>query len=57
MKVDTYAGFSGAHLELIAVSEAASRAIPPLWPLQSSVAVNPSAIRIAGTPPAKSSSR
>lgn len=41
MKVDTYAGFSGAHLELIAVSEAASRAIPPLWPLQSSVAVNP----------------
>ncbi len=41
MKAQTHAGFSGAHLETIAASEAASRAIPPLWPLSSSVAVNP----------------
>ncbi|WP_281967499.1 YbcC family protein [Roseovarius nanhaiticus] len=41
MKADTYAGYSGPHLELIAVSEGAARAIPPLWPLSSSVAVNP----------------
>lgn len=41
MKVDTYAGYSGQHLELIALSETAVRAIPPLWPLSSSVAVNP----------------
>ena len=41
MKVQTHPGYSGAHLELIAVSETASRAIPPLWPLSSSVAVNP----------------
>ncbi|WP_108485474.1 YbcC family protein [Oceaniglobus ichthyenteri] len=41
MKADTYAKYTGAHLELIAASEAASRAIPPLWPLSSSVAVNP----------------
>ncbi len=37
----SHAGFSGAHLELIAASEGAARAIPPLWPLSSSVAVNP----------------
>ncbi|MDT8327296.1 MAG: DUF2309 domain-containing protein [Roseovarius sp.] len=41
MKVTTQAGFSGTQLEFISVSEAASRAIPPLWPLASSVAVNP----------------
>ena len=41
MKVETHAGFSGAHLELIAASEAAAQSIPPLWPLASSVAVNP----------------
>ncbi|MFT6023017.1 MAG: hypothetical protein ACI9PY_001130 [Ascidiaceihabitans sp.] len=41
MKVETHAGYSGAHLELIAASEAASRTIPPVWPLASSVAVNP----------------
>ncbi|MFX0540592.1 YbcC family protein [Roseovarius sp. S4756] len=41
MKADIYAGFSGPHLELIAVSENAARAIPPLWPLSASVAVNP----------------
>ncbi|WP_299734424.1 YbcC family protein [uncultured Roseobacter sp.] len=41
MRADTYTGYSGAHLELIAASETASRAIPPLWPLSSSVAVNP----------------
>lgn len=41
MKADSHAGFSGAHYELIAASEAASRAIPPLWPLGTSVAVNP----------------
>lgn len=41
MKVDSHAGFTGAHLELIAASEISSRTIPPLWPLASSVAVNP----------------
>jgi uncharacterized protein YbcC (UPF0753/DUF2309 family) len=41
MKAHAEAGYSGAHLELIAASEKASRAIPPLWPLSSSVAVNP----------------
>ncbi len=41
MKMDTRAGFSGPHLELVAASEAAGRAIPPLWPLATSVAVNP----------------
>jgi uncharacterized protein YbcC (UPF0753/DUF2309 family) len=41
MKADTHAGFTGTHLELIAASENASRAVPPLWPLASSVAVNP----------------
>ena len=41
MKAETYAGYSGAHLEVIAKAEAAGRAIPPLWPLSSSVAVNP----------------
>ena len=41
MKMDPYAGFAGSHLEVIAASETASRAIPPLWPLSSSVAVNP----------------
>jgi len=41
MKADTHAGFSGTHLEFIAMSETASRAIPPLWPLAASVAVNP----------------
>jgi len=41
MKVETYSGYSGAHLEVIAKAEAAGRAIPPLWPLSSSVAVNP----------------
>ncbi|MDP5362546.1 MAG: DUF2309 domain-containing protein, partial [Paracoccaceae bacterium] len=41
MKADTYSGYSGAHLEVIAKAEAAGRAIPPLWPLSSSVAVNP----------------
>ncbi|SDY95530.1 hypothetical protein SAMN05444004_104219 [Jannaschia faecimaris] len=41
MKTDTPARFSGTQLEFIAASEVASRAIPPLWPLASSVAVNP----------------
>ncbi len=41
MKSGTHAGFSGPHLEIIAASEASSRTIPPLWPLSSSVAVNP----------------
>ncbi len=41
MTPDTNTGFSGRHLELIAASEDATRAIPPLWPLSSSVAVNP----------------
>ena len=41
MKADTFSGYAGAHLEVIAKAEAAGRAIPPLWPLSSSVAVNP----------------
>ncbi len=41
MKTETHAGFFGPHLELIAASDASVRAIPPLWPLSSSVAVNP----------------
>jgi uncharacterized protein len=41
MKAETHAGFTGAHLELISEAERACRAIPPLWPLSSSVAVNP----------------
>ncbi|MEL7179998.1 MAG: putative inorganic carbon transporter subunit DabA, partial [Pseudomonadota bacterium] len=41
MKVETDAGYSGAELDVIAKAEAAGRAIPPLWPLSSSVAVNP----------------
>ncbi len=41
MKAHTYSGHSGTDLEFIASSEAASRAIPPLWPLATSVAVNP----------------
>ena len=41
MTAETYAGYSGAHLEVIAKAEVAGRAIPPLWPLSSSVAVNP----------------
>lgn len=41
MMTDTFSGYAGAHLELIAKAEAAGRAIPPLWPLSSSVAVNP----------------
>ncbi len=41
MNAETFSAYSGAHLELIAHAEAAVRAIPPLWPLDSSVAVNP----------------
>ena len=41
MKVKTNPRFSGGQLELIATAEQACRAIPPLWPLSSSVAVNP----------------
>ena len=41
MKADTFSGYAGVHLEVIAKAEAAGRAIPPLWPLSSSVAVNP----------------
>lgn len=41
MTAKTPAGISGAHLELIAASETSCRTIPPLWPLSSSVAVNP----------------
>mgnify|MGYP003638057851 CR=1 FL=1 len=41
MKIETHAGFTGPHLELIALSEKVSRAIPPLWPLEATVAVNP----------------
>ncbi|MBN2906731.1 MAG: DUF2309 domain-containing protein [Rhodobacteraceae bacterium] len=41
MKADKKAGVSGAHLEFIAIAEAASRDIPPVWPLSASVAVNP----------------
>jgi uncharacterized protein YbcC (UPF0753/DUF2309 family) len=41
MKFETLAGFTGAHYELISASETSSKTIPPLWPLTSSVAVNP----------------
>ncbi len=41
MKTETDAGYSDAELDVIAKAEAAGRAIPPLWPLSSSVAVNP----------------
>ncbi len=41
MRIHNHSGFSGRHLDLIAASEAASRAIPPLWPLSSSVAAQP----------------
>ncbi len=41
MTADTFSGYSGQQLELIAKAELAGRAIPPLWPLSSSVAVNP----------------
>ena len=41
MIADTFSGYSGAQLEMIAKAETAGRAIPPLWPLSSSVAVNP----------------
>ena len=41
MKAQTHTRFNGAHLEMIAASEASCRKIPPLWPLSSSVAVNP----------------
>ena len=41
MKAETFASYSGPSLELIAASETALRAIPPLWPLTASVAVNP----------------
>ncbi|WP_422003342.1 YbcC family protein [Roseovarius mucosus] len=41
MKSETHAGFTGPHLELIALSEKVSRVIPPLWPLEATVAVNP----------------
>ncbi len=41
MKADVFAGYAGAQLEVIAKAESAGRAIPPLWPLSSSVAVNP----------------
>ena len=41
MKVDVFAGYAGRQLEIIAKAEHAGRAIPPLWPLASSVAVNP----------------
>ena len=41
MKAETFASYSGPSLELIAAAETALRAIPPLWPLTASVAVNP----------------
>ena len=41
MKADTFSGYSGVQLEIIAKADNAGRAIPPLWPLSSSVAVNP----------------
>lgn len=41
MKADVFSGYAGAQLEMIAKAEHAGRAIPPLWPLSSSVAVNP----------------
>ncbi|MFK7868126.1 MAG: YbcC family protein [Roseobacter sp.] len=41
MKADIYTGFSGQHLELIAAADLAGKAIPPMWPLEATVAVNP----------------
>ena len=41
MSADLPASFTGAQLRLVAVSDAAVRAIPPLWPLAATVAVNP----------------
>ncbi|RMC29974.1 YbcC family protein [Paracoccus alkanivorans] len=41
MKMEKFSAYTGEQLELIAAAEAAIRAIPPLWPLSSSVAVNP----------------
>ena len=41
MTAETFSGYSGQQLEVIAQAERAGRAIPPLWPLSSSVAVNP----------------
>ncbi len=41
MKADVFSGYAGAQLEMIAKAEGLGRAIPPLWPLSSSVAVNP----------------
>jgi uncharacterized protein YbcC (UPF0753/DUF2309 family) len=41
MNADVFSGYAGTQLELIAKAETAGRAIPPLWPLASSVAVNP----------------
>ncbi|SFR98378.1 YbcC family protein [Yoonia litorea] len=41
MTAHTFSGYSGQQLELIAKAELAGLAIPPLWPLSSSVAVNP----------------
>jgi uncharacterized protein YbcC (UPF0753/DUF2309 family) len=41
MKADSYTGFSGTHLELIAAADQAAHAIPPMWPLEATVAVNP----------------
>ena len=41
MTAHTFSGYSGKQLELIAKAENAGLAIPPLWPLSSSVAVNP----------------
>jgi hypothetical protein len=41
MKIETHAGFTGPHLELIALSEKVSRVLSPLWPLEATVAVNP----------------
>ena len=40
-KAEVYSGYSGKQLEVIAKAEDAVRAIPPLFPLSSSVAVNP----------------
>ena len=41
MKAEKFTAYTGSQLEVIAVAETAVRAIPPLWPLSSSVAVNP----------------
>jgi uncharacterized protein YbcC (UPF0753/DUF2309 family) len=41
MKAEVFSGYAGVQLEMIAKAETAGRAIPPLWPLSSSVAVNP----------------